>query len=1680
MKKSTILKFLEAMKSNIKCCLFSKRMISKLDFFEESLNEKLFSNQSRWKGISSLILLLIFFLFSNLVSAQAVSNNSQWGKNGAASAPASPVNWANGNSQGTNSHFAEGESVPTRIEVTGLTAGVEATLTFNINVIQGSNVPPKHAFDFITGPNRISEAVQPLDGLTGYGSVSYFKIPVPSGTVAVGTNGYATGGPFDLTAIKILCLQLNEAAEPSRNSIWSYNAAISKITYAWGDELGSSTQQSYCTITFTPSSTKALFALGCHIGAEELTGPLSNCVGWGTNNGATSISGSPYHFHIANICQPITNCINLGSQDQQMDTSAIITLPKCSVSPPATVCDASTTTFTATGIGGSGGAPYTFVWTGPGGFTATAASITVGVAGTYSVTVKDKDGNPTKQPCTTELIVNPKPTASAGPDQLNCQTGASGPTSFTLSGTATNGTTLWTVFAKTGTADATFGDATSLTSSVNVTGNGTITLRLTTTSSYTPSCGSATDDVVLTVNPNPTANAGPDDTKCQTKPSGPTLFTLGGTATNGASVWSLVTSTGTASANITTPSSLTSEVSVTGIGSVTLRLTTTSSYTPSCGFVTDEVVLTVNPNSTANAGMDEAKCQTKPSGPTPFTLSGTATNGTTLWTVFSKTGTADATFGDATSLTSSVNFTGTGTVTLRLTTTSTLCGDATDEVMLTVNPNPVIVCPEAVSLPVLCKATQSIAQAQANTDFATWFAQAPVSDANYLVTAIYVYSSGAAPSPEGTAPLILAFNDPTITTTSVTVTWTIKNRITGCDNSCSSIFTLKYGCLIDCKTSVTNLTCNGDQSGSIKVTAGGGTQPYIIYLYKASDLINAIADSGQLSTEPGVYTFSGLAAGDYLSESTDVVTLKGNGSPCPATITEPKAVALEIASTNVSCFEKADGKLSIVSSDGTGTSTFSLSSDGTTFNVIAKTDLEASKYGPGTYYIKVSYPDGNTGTGTCDLTKSTTIKEPALVSIKISGTNVTCNGNGDGKLSIVNYTGGDNPIFSLKKDDGAFVGMTKDAIEGGSYGPGTYTIQIDFPDGNNPPGYGICSSAQDKVIIQPSQVVLAISSTNVTCNAAANGKLSIDNYSGTGTPTFSISTDGGATFSEKSEGTIEAGSYGPGTYTIKVSYPDSNNPTGSGTCFETKSTTITEPDQLDLALTPTGATCFGSANGSISAAITGSPWSDLQISLDNSGTWAAVTGTPVVFNGLASVSHTVALRRISDNTCTTSKDVSVTQPDKLDLVLTPKNTSCEGVQDGSISAVVTGTPLSDLEINVDSGAFADVTGSPVVFSGLAAGDHTIVLHRKSDNSCSVSMKSTVVSTVCAKALCTYTQGAYGNPGGKYCDGINGNLTTSALITQAISHAGGTITIGSLGHSVIIKSSDVDCVISRLPGGGPAKELPSGDVSICSLPNSYLKNGRIGNVLLSQTITLALNINSKGTSDLANFVLQPSTLATAALEGGCGTDVAKTRVCGHCVNDVWVSTVNEYTYRSFSATVFAALGGNATVAGLLDLANRALADSDGKKGKESGASLSDIANAVASINEVFDGCRISMGWDQVKCPVETLCPDGSTTSTAARSTTSDISDSSDGLVKVYPNPFKDHLTFELTANVSGTASLQIFNLLGQKVADLFNGYLEAGTTKVVEYNSTTSVNQTALIYMYKLGNATYTGKLKVNK
>jgi hypothetical protein len=127
-------------------------------------------------------------------------------------------------------------------------------------------------------------------------------------------------------------------------------------------------------------------------------------------------------------------------------------------------------------------------------------------AATYTGTIYVKNTSTTPS-CessggTVTLTVNAPPTANAGTDP-NAQCYLADGNTFNLTTpTGTNGTYLWTVQSNTTNATVAITGATTITPSVKVTfgtSGGTVTLRLTVTSNASPSCGTAFDEVDLTV-----------------------------------------------------------------------------------------------------------------------------------------------------------------------------------------------------------------------------------------------------------------------------------------------------------------------------------------------------------------------------------------------------------------------------------------------------------------------------------------------------------------------------------------------------------------------------------------------------------------------------------------------------------------------------------------------------------------------------------------------------------------------------------------------------------------------------------------------------------------------------------------------------------------------------------------------------------------------------------------------------------------------------------------------------------------------------------------------------------------------------------------------------------------------------------------------------------------------------
>ncbi len=456
---------------------------------------------------------------------------------------------------------------------------------------------------------------------------------------------------------------------------------------------------------------------------------------------------------------------------------------------------------------------------------------------------------------------------------------------------------------------------------------------------------------------------------------------------------------------------------------------------------------------------------------------------------------------------------------------SPFCSSTTGPASVIENPLPLITCPAPLATGVTCGVNEATAQQLANIAFTTWFDQGPVSTPNYTVVATYTYSAGAAPIPNDRAPLILAFNDPTILSTSVTVTWTVTDG-NGCVNSCSSTFTLEYGCQIGCTTGFTNLTCNGNQSGTLTVTVGGGTPPYTAYLFLSSDLVNPISNSGSVITEGGSYTFNGLAAGNYIVITTDATTTIVDGGVCTATLTEPPVLASSTTQVNVLCFGNATGSVDLTVTGGASPYTYLWNNGATT--------QDLSGLVAGTYSVTVTDSNG------CTTQNSVTITEPPVLASSTTQVNVLCYGNATGSVDLT-VTGGASPYTYLWNN-----GATTQDLSG--LVAGTYSVTVTDSNG--------CTTQNSVTITEPPVLASSTTQVNVLCFGNATG--SVDLTVTGGASPYTYLWNNGATTQDLS-GLVA------GTYSVMVT--DSNG------CTTQNSVTITEPTLLTATVTTTDETC---------------------------------------------------------------------------------------------------------------------------------------------------------------------------------------------------------------------------------------------------------------------------------------------------------------------------------------------------------------------------------------------------------------------------------------------------------------------------------------------------------------------------
>ncbi len=202
-----------------------------------------------------VVAIAVSFLLSSSFTVYGQACQFQQGQNGGVGLPVeSPVQFERGNSNGSKSHFAEGYSVPYRIEFTTL----EANQQYRVRIAFDVKKNEKVSFDYITGFQNLqlrqslpSELVDPLVG-TGLASLSgisssFLAIPAPTFTTNTSFNSTASASFSQLKTAAGLNPETSMPTSPysaslrNKGNMVIWNATLNSIQYVGGVDISPAT-----------------------------------------------------------------------------------------------------------------------------------------------------------------------------------------------------------------------------------------------------------------------------------------------------------------------------------------------------------------------------------------------------------------------------------------------------------------------------------------------------------------------------------------------------------------------------------------------------------------------------------------------------------------------------------------------------------------------------------------------------------------------------------------------------------------------------------------------------------------------------------------------------------------------------------------------------------------------------------------------------------------------------------------------------------------------------------------------------------------------------------------------------------------------------------------------------------------------------------------------------------------------------------------------------------------------------------------------------------------------------------------------------------------------------------------------------------------------------------------------
>lgn len=645
----------------------------------------------------------------------------------------------------------------------------------------------------------------------------------------------------------------------------------------------------------------------------------------------------------------------------------------------------------------------------------------------------------------------------------------------------------------------------------------------------------------------------------------------------------------------------------------------------------------------------------------------------------------------------------------------------------------------------------------------------------------------------------------------------------------SRTFSITQPTSITLTTPITSVTCNSLCNGSASVSATGPTTA-VSFTWVASGGI-VISTSSLISSRcAGVYT---ITAKDAPSSPTCVVSKT-------VAITEPPAYTITPATQSIACLATpCNGSATLTATGGNG-APYSY-----TWNPGAITSSVATNLCDGDYTVSVI--DG----GNCPTSTVVNIAKPPTFTANITSTSLTCNGVCSGVINSA-PTGGVGPytftLVSLSSSLAAappFTGLCANIY--------TLIIKDSSP--------ATCGQSFTVNLQQPNPLALSASVSAVTCASLCNGSIG-GNVNG-GTPSYTVSW-------ATPTGTVAGGSLSnvcAGQYTFNVR--DANSCTASIT------SSVGEPTDITLSITPTPANCFGSCDGVLSASVTGgSPGYTLNWSNGASGT---------LNNNLCKGSYSVTVT--DSHGCIKTGTSAVGSPSAIVLSQNTVAASCAGFCDGSATITATGgTAPYTFNFNT-SPPSTNTSNATGIITGLCAGNYLASI--TDAHSCpqstafSIGSPSALSASVTGiKNSCTACTGAAtvtpsnGTPGYSFqwTNSLSVNVSTAAT-ASALCTGDYTITVTDNNACAITTTVKIQqTVITAAVSGGSGIQCfgaatasavvtpsPIGAYTFTWLPTAQTTQTATGLAAGDYTVTVQEIGGSNCTSSATIRITEPSSL-----------------------------------------------------------------------------------------------------------------------------------------------------------------------------------------------------------------------------